>query len=162
MSSGKTGKKLDHAGKNAREALDILKDLGHVDVGNAYRVLGVLELSRNDLKKAKDNFIKALREFYKSTHGRRTVWCAVAFWNMHITFIEQDEKKDSLPWLKKAAILHAEIEGDKHPYTRQYRDSLEKLMRDETDAGGTDKDFKLSDDEAKAIAAVLDLSLALL
>mmetsp|Transcript_64339 Transcript_64339/g.141041 ORF Transcript_64339/g.141041 Transcript_64339/m.141041 type:complete len:143 (+) Transcript_64339:110-538(+) len=134
--------------------------LNHPTTGNAYRVLGVIELCQDHLGPANQFFIMALREFLKSDLGRKTVWCAVSFWNMHITLKALGHMPESLPWLKKATILHTEIEGSSHPYSKKYRDDFIKLTKEVSPQPDYDR-LTLSDEDTAAMEALLGAGIRL-
>ena len=157
VSGGEMLQMLGDARRNAREASNVLRQLNHPDAGNAYRVLGVIENSQNNLKKALIYFIMALRAFLKPTKKQPTVWCAVAFWNVHITLMDLGDKQGSLPWLKQAAILHHQMCGSSHPYTRQYREKLSRLSHEAAQAHDHDEELRLSEHEIAAINDALGL-----
>ena len=131
--------------------------LNHPTTGNAYRVLGVIELCQDHLGPANQFFIMALREFLKSDLG---VWCAVSFWNMHITLKALGHMPESLPWLKKATILHTEIEGSSHPYSKKYRDDFIKLTKEVSPQPDYDR-LTLSDEDTAAMEALLGAGIRL-
>ena len=152
---------IETAKRNADEARRILTSLNHGTAANAYRVLGVIELCQDHLEEAKTFFIRALREFLKTDLGRKTVWCAVSFWNMHITLKALGRMPESLPWLKKATILHAEIEGSSHPYTKKYRDNFIKLTKDVSRQPVDYDRLTLSDEDSAAMKELLGADICL-
>lgn len=149
---------LDMARRNADEAGKILKQLDHPNAGNAYRVKGVIELSQKDFQQARKYFVMALQEFSKSEEGCKTVWRAVSFWSMHVALLEAGKKEESLLWLKQAIILHTEIEGGDHPYTKGYQDRLNKLTNNKYKDF---QDFRLSSEETAVIKAALSSNVSL-
>eukprot|EP00438_Fugacium_kawagutii_P008573 Skav214138 [mRNA] locus=scaffold1645:59123:59584:- [translate_table: standard] len=152
---------IEDAKANVNEAGNILKPLKHPNEGNADRIRGVIESSLNNLEKAKEYFIKALKIFLQSAEGRKTVWCAVAFWNMRIILKELGREEESLPWLKQATILREVVDGKCHPYTRQYREELGRLTKKYSLQPICDDALKLSDEETAKIQATLGTGVSL-
>ena len=67
---------------------------------------------------------------------------------------------ESLPWLKKATILHTEIEGSSHPNTKKYRDDFIKLTKEVSPQPDYDR-LTLSDEDTAAMKALLGAGISL-
>ena len=105
-----------------------LWELKDPDVGNALRVMGVIQHKlRNDPRSAEEYFLAAIRFFQEYEHINNK-WYAVSHWNLYRMLIDCNSRK-AVSFLQRAGDLREEVEGAEHPYTRMYRQQLEKERR---------------------------------
>ncbi len=120
---------LDQAIVSAHEAINILRQLGH-SPAPAYRVLGVISQQLlEDFLSAKQYFLRSIVAFRESGQEYESFWCAVAHFNVHIVLKELGALQESVLWLKRATELRERIEGNS-PYSKLYREKLEKLLEE--------------------------------
>ena len=119
---------LDQAIASAHEAINILRQLGHSEAP-AYRVLGVISQQLEDPQTAMQHFLRSIVAFRESGQEYESFWCAVAHFNVYIVLKELDALQESVLWLKRATELRERIEGNS-PYSKLYREELEKLLEE--------------------------------
>ena len=122
----------------------------------ALRVSGAVELAQKRYETAESFFRHALKKFVEGRQcgvqeSGKTVWHAVAYWNMYIVKKETGDLEAAVAWLKQATLLHKSMHGEDHPYTTQYRDCLVTLHHQTK--------LDLSDNEVRTIERALDIDL---
>ena len=126
------------ARSQALRAALILQSLRNPQVGNAMRVMGVVELqlakrhspgsadSRRALHKAKKHFLRAILSFREHHLEETLVWSAVSYWDMYIVL--QKLGGNGVPWLKRATLLQERIQGKENAYTKLYQQRLAEVL----------------------------------
>ena len=151
----------------AKEAVEFLERFPNLTgQAAALRVQGAIELTQDKFKEAERFFKRALQKFVEAARQcgvqeGKTVWHAVAFWNMYIVKKETGHLQEAVAWLKIAILLHERMQGEDHPYTRQYRDCLVKLQQSINPQNpiGHKTKLDLSENEVKTIKRALDIDL---
>ena len=140
---------LEAARDKARQGVAFLKRLQNLTgQAAALRFEGAIKLGRKRFKDPWTDFGKdALKKFLESSQFPKTVWCAVTAWTMYILKKQTGHSWEAVGWLKQGTLLDESIEGENHPYRRQYRDCREKINpKNPTD---------LSENEVKSIERAL-------
>ena len=159
---------FETARRKAEKAIEFLERFASAsDLGAAYRVRGAVELCQKKYQEAEGFFKLALQKFEEArqcgVHEKTEwhMWHAVSYWNMYVVKKETGNLQEAVAWLKQAILLHGSIQGEDHPYTRQYRDCLVKLQQSINPQNPIDHKTKLnlSDYEVKTIEKALGIDL---
>ena len=154
---GSSKQVLDQARVSADEAIAILRQLGR-SPATAYRVLGVISQQLlEDPQTAMQHFLKSIVAFRASGQEYESFWCAVAHFNVYCALKDLGELQKAGLWLKRATELRERIEGNS-PYSKLYREKLEKLLEELGMAKiPSNKPVTLTEQEYNEITRTLDM-----
>ena len=129
---------LDSAFSDACMAASMLKSTANPQLGDAFRIMGLIEKeramcslsaeAREALRQARQHFLCAIRTFREQSLETSFVWSAVSYWDMFLIMQQLEGREAALPWLKRAAQLQAQIQGNSDPYTNLYQQRLGAML----------------------------------
>ena len=121
---------FETARRKTEEAVVLLQGAAR---GNAYRIQGVIEFNQNRFQEAENKFTLALQTYLAGCPGQfpKTIWCAVALWNLHLIFLKTKTRQEAaVAFLKQATLLRAEIDGKNGAFPNLYKSQLSTLTMD--------------------------------
>ena len=129
---------LDLAFYDACMAASMLESTKSPQLGNAFRIMGLVEkeramcslsaYAREALQQAQKHLLCAIRTFREQNLETSFVWSAVSYWDMFLIMQQLEGREAALPWLKRAAQLQAQIQGNSDPYTSLYQQRLGEML----------------------------------